>query len=53
MQVIQSCFIWPRWCAPSSLALMQIQVNALLLLLELHSPGVPVKEDFQQISEGV
>jgi hypothetical protein len=38
----------------TSLALMQIQVNALLLLLERHTPGVPVKEEFQQlISEGV
>jgi hypothetical protein len=37
----------------TSLALMQIQVNALLLLLEKQS-GVSVKEDFQQlISEGV
>jgi hypothetical protein len=33
---------------------MQIQVNALLLLLERHTPGVPIKEEFQQlISEGV
>ena len=38
----------------TSLALMQIQVNALLLLLERHTPGVPLKEEFQQlISEGV
>jgi len=38
----------------TSLALMQIQVNALLLLLERHIPGVPIKEDFQRlISEGV
>jgi hypothetical protein len=38
----------------TSLALMQIQVNALLLLLERHSPDVPIKEEFQQlISEGV
>ena len=38
----------------TSLALMQIQVNALLLLLERHTPGVPIKEEFQQlISEGV
>jgi hypothetical protein len=38
----------------TSLALMQIQVNALLLLLERHTPGVPMKEEFQQlISEGV
>ena len=37
----------------TSLALMQIQVNALLLLLEQQS-GVSVKEDFQRlISEGV
>jgi hypothetical protein len=33
---------------------MQIQVNALLLLLERHTPGVPIKEEFQQlIGEGV
>jgi hypothetical protein len=33
---------------------MQIQVNALLLLLERHTPDVPIKEEFQQlISEGV
>jgi hypothetical protein len=38
----------------TSLALMQIQVNALLLLLERHTPGFPIKEEFQQlISEGV
>jgi hypothetical protein len=38
----------------TSLALMQIQVNALMLLLERHTPGVPIKEQFQQlISEGV
>jgi hypothetical protein len=38
----------------TSLALMQIQVNALLLLLERHTPGVPIKEEFRQlISEGV
>jgi len=38
----------------TSLALMQIQVNALLLLLERHTPGVPIKEDFQRlISEGL
>ena len=38
----------------TSLALMQIQVNALMLLLERHTPGVPIKEEFQQlISEGV
>jgi len=37
----------------TSLALMQIQVNALMLLLEQQS-GVSVKEDFQRlISEGV
>jgi hypothetical protein len=33
----------------TSLALMQIQVNALLLLLERHTPGVPIKEEFQQL----
>jgi hypothetical protein len=38
----------------TSLALMQIQVNALMLLLERHIPGAPIKEEFQQlISEGV
>jgi hypothetical protein len=38
----------------TSLALMQFQVNALLLLLERHTPGVSIKEEFQQlISEGV
>lgn len=38
----------------TSLALMQIQVNALLLLLERQAPGVPIKDDFQRlISEGV
>jgi hypothetical protein len=38
----------------TSLALMQIQVNALLLLLERHTQGVPIKEEFQQlISEAV
>lgn len=38
----------------TSLALMQIQVNALLLLIERQAPGVPIKEDFQRlISEGV
>jgi hypothetical protein len=38
----------------TSLALMQIQVNALLLLVERHMPGIPIKEEFQQlISEGV
>ena len=37
----------------TSLALMQIQVNALVLLIEQQS-GVSVKEDFQRlISEGV
>jgi hypothetical protein len=37
----------------TSLALMQIQVNALVLLLEQQS-GVSVKADFQRlISEGV
>lgn len=37
----------------TSLALMQIQVNALLLLFEKQS-GVSVKEDFQRlINEGV
>ncbi|HKT34457.1 MAG TPA: hypothetical protein VJR03_06465 [Nitrospira sp.] len=37
----------------TSLALMQIQVNALVLLLEQQC-GVSVKEDFQRlISEGV
>jgi hypothetical protein len=37
----------------TSLALMQIQLNALVLLLEQQS-GVSVKEDFQRlISEGV
>jgi hypothetical protein len=38
----------------TSLALMQIQVNALLLLLERQTPHQPIKEQFQQlISEGV
>jgi hypothetical protein len=38
----------------TSLALMQIQVNALLLLLERQTPGASIKEDFQQlIREGV
>jgi hypothetical protein len=38
----------------TSLALMQIQVNALLLLLERHTPDGPIKKDFQQlISKGV
>jgi hypothetical protein len=38
----------------TSLALMQIQVNALMLLLERHTAGAPIKEEFQQlVSEGV
>jgi hypothetical protein len=38
----------------TSLALMQIHVNALLLFLERHTPDVLFKEEFQQlISEGV
>jgi hypothetical protein len=38
----------------TSLALMQIQVNALMLLLERHIPGAPIKEEFQELtSEGV
>src|SRR5688572_33400368 len=38
----------------TSLALMQIQVNALLLLLERHTAGVHIKGEFQQlVSEGV
>ena len=38
----------------TSLALMQIQVNALLLLLERHNPDAPIKEDFHRlIGEGV
>jgi hypothetical protein len=38
----------------TSLALMQIQVNALLLLMERQTPGMPIKQDFQRlISEGV
>jgi hypothetical protein len=38
----------------TTLALMQIQVNALMLLLERHTPDIPIKEEFQQlISEGV
>lgn len=38
----------------TSLALMQIQVNALLLLLEQQHPGIPIREDFQRlITEGV
>ena len=37
----------------TSLPLMQIQVNALLLL-ERQAPDVPIKEDFQRlISEGI
>jgi hypothetical protein len=38
----------------TSFALMQIQENALLLLLEGHTPDAPIKEDFQRlIGEGV
>src|SRR5688572_3456679 len=38
----------------TSLALMQIQVNALLLLLERHTPDAPIKDDSQRlIGEGV
>jgi hypothetical protein len=38
----------------TSLALMQIQVNAFMLLLERHTAGAHIKEEFQQIiSEGV
>jgi hypothetical protein len=38
----------------TSLVLMQIQVNALLLLLERHTPDAPIKEEFQRlIGEGV
>lgn len=38
----------------TSLALMQIQVNALLLLLERQHPAIPIREEFQRlISEGV
>ena len=38
----------------TSLALMQIQVNALLLLLERHTPDASIKEEFQRpIGEGV
>ena len=38
----------------TSLALMQIQVNALLLLLERHTRGVPIKGHFQElVAEGV
>ena len=33
----------------TSLALMQIQVNALLLQLERHTPEAPIKEDFQRL----
>jgi len=36
------------------LAMFQIQVNALLLLLERQHPTVPIREDFQRlVSEGV
>ena len=38
----------------TSLALMQIQVNALLLLLERQHPDAPIRQDFQRlISERV
>jgi hypothetical protein len=38
----------------TTLALMQIQVNALLLLLERQAPSEPIREDFQRlIGEGV
>jgi hypothetical protein len=38
----------------TSLALFQIQINALLLLLERQVPTVPIREEFQRlISEGV
>ena len=38
----------------TSLTLMQIQVNALLLLMERQTPSMPIKQDFQRlISEGV
>ena len=38
----------------TSLALMQIQVNALLLLLQRQQPDMPIREEFQRlISEGV
>jgi hypothetical protein len=38
----------------TSLALMQLQVNALLLLLEQQHPTVPLRTEFQRlISEGV
>ena len=33
----------------TSLALKQIQVNALMLLLERYSPGVRIREEFQQL----
>ena len=34
----------------TSLALMQIQVNALLILRERHTPDAPIKEDFQRFN---
>jgi hypothetical protein len=38
----------------TSLALMQIQVNALLLLLQQQHPAIPIREEFQRlITEGV
>jgi hypothetical protein len=38
----------------TSLALMQIQVNALLLMLERQHPAVPFREEFQRLlCEGV
>ena len=38
----------------TSLALMQIEVNALLLLLERHTPITAIKEDFHRLfGEGV
>jgi len=38
----------------TSLALFQIQLNALLLLIERQHPTVPIREQFQQlVSEGV
>lgn len=38
----------------TSLTLMQIQVNALLLLMERQTPDMPINQDFQRlISEGV
>jgi hypothetical protein len=38
----------------TSLALMQLQVNALLLLLEQQHPSIPLRAEFQRlISEGV